>query len=126
MFYKNTNISGELGKIGEDMVAEYLRGLGYIILKRNWKDKFGEIDVIAEDREHIIFVEVKTRTQGALVSGTEAVDYHKSERIKKTAFMFLSRLQIELIPRFDVAEVTAYKRVDGTIGYKLNYIKSAF
>jgi len=126
MFYNDRKRSAELGRLGEDMVAEYLRRQGYIIVKRNWKDKYGEIDVIAESKEHIIFVEVKTRTQGALVSGAEAVDYRKAERIKKTALMFLSRIQVKLMPRFDVAEVTVFGKPDGSLGYKLNYIKSAF
>ncbi len=126
MFYNDRKSSADLGRLGEDMVAEYLRRQGYIIVKRNWKDKYGEIDVIAEDTEHIIFVEVKTRTQGALVSGAEAVNFYKAERIKKTALMFLSRLPIKPIPRFDVAEVTVFNKADGSVGYKLNYIKSAF
>ncbi|MBR4072709.1 MAG: YraN family protein, partial [Clostridia bacterium] len=98
--------SARLGALGEDLVAEYLRKQGFIIVKRNWKDRFGEIDVIAEDKKHIIFVEVKTRTEGALVSGAEAVDRRKAERIRKTALTFLSRFRMELTPRFDVGEVT--------------------
>lgn len=112
--------------MGEDLVAEYLRQNGYIIVKRNWRDRFGEIDVIAEDNEHILFVEVKTRTDNSLVGGAEAVDRKKAERIRKTANLFLNRLHRELAPRFDVAEVTVYLREDSTIGYKLNYIPSAF
>lgn len=124
--YYNGKLSGNIGNLGEEMVAEYLKQNGYIIVKRNWRDRFGEIDVIAEDNEHIIFVEVKTRTEDAIVSGTEAVDYKKAERIRKTAYMFLKRLRRELTPRFDVASVTVYLREDNTVGYKLDYIKSAF
>lgn len=124
--YYNGKESGNLGNLGEDLVAEYLRQNGYIIVKRNWRDRFGEIDVIAEKDAHIIFVEVKTRTDGALVSGFEAVDRKKAENIRKTALLFLKRLHRELIPRFDVAEVTVYIRKDNKVGYKLNYIKSAF
>jgi len=118
--------SAKLGQLGEDLVAKYLRQQGAIIVKRNWKDRFGEIDVIAEDKQHIIFVEVKTRTEGALVSGVEAVDRRKAERIRKTALSFVRRLQMELTPRFDVAEVTVFSKEDGSVGYKLNYIISAF
>lgn len=112
--------------MGESLVAEYLKSCGYIIVKRNWRDRFGEIDVIAEKGEHIIFVEVKTRTEDALVSGIESVNRKKAERIRKTALSFLRRLKRDLTPRFDVAEVTVYMKDDGKIGYKLNYIKSAF
>lgn len=112
--------------MGENLVANYLKSNGYIIVKRNWRDRFGEIDVIAEKDEHIIFVEVKTRAENALVSGLEAVDRKKAERIRKTALSFLRRLHRDLIPRFDIAEVTVYMRNDSKIGYKLNYVKSAF
>lgn len=124
--YYNGKQSGSFGNLGEELVSEYLREQGYIIVKRNWRDRFGEIDVIAENGEHIIFVEVKTRMEGALVSGLEAVDRRKAERIRKTALSFVKRLHRELEPRFDVAEVTAYIRENGTVGYRLNYIRSAF
>lgn len=126
MFYKAKVEAAELGRKGEDLVAEYLRQKGYIVVKRNYKDRFGEIDIIAENKEEIVFVEVKTRRDGALVSGLQAVDIKKAERIRKTALLFLNRLKISLKPRFDVAEVTAFIRDDGSVGYKLNYIKSAF
>ena len=124
--YYNGKENGRLGDLGENLVANYLKSNGYIIVKRNWRDRFGEIDVIAEKDEHIIFVEVKTRAENALVSGLEAVDRKKAERIRKTALSFLRRLHRDLIPRFDIAEVTAYMRNDSKIGYKLNYVKSAF
>lgn len=124
--YCDKEKSAELGKLGEELVAEYLRHNGYAVIKRNWKDKYGEIDIIAEDNKRIVFVEVKTRTEGAMVSGTEAVDENKIRRVKKTAMYFLKRLHSQLLPRFDVAEVTAYEKSDGSRGFKLKYIKSAF
>jgi len=124
--YYNGKASGRLADLGEDLVAEYLRQKGYIVVKRNWRDRYGEIDVIAENREHILFVEVKTRMDDPVVSGFEAVTRKKRERIKKTALSFLKRFRQKLTPRFDVAEVTVYIRENGTVGYKLNYIKSAF
>ena len=124
--YYNGKQSGSTGNLGEELTAEFLRKNGYIIVKRNWRDRFGEIDVIAENNTHIIFVEVKTRRENALVGGITAVDLLKTQRIKRTANEFLKRLQRPLIPRFDVAEVIVYTRPDKTEGYKLNYIKSAF
>ena len=124
--YYNGKENGRLADLGEDLVAKYLKQNGYIIVKRNWRDRFGEIDVIAEDNEHILFIEVKTRMDDPLVSGFESVNRKKAERIRKTADLFLKRLHRELTPRFDVAEVTVYLREDSTIGYKLNYIPSAF
>ncbi|MDD6478199.1 MAG: YraN family protein [Oscillospiraceae bacterium] len=126
MYYNEKRDAQKLGALGEEMVAEYLRKNGYIVIKRNFKSRFGEIDIIAETKTEIIFVEVKTRTENSLVSGVEAVDFYKAERIRKTALGFLSRIKVDLAPRFDVAEVTVYNRPDNSVGYKLKYVKSAF
>lgn len=115
-----------LGKEGEEKVAQHLKSRGYIILKRNWRDRYGEIDIIAENDENIVFVEVKTRSEGAIVSGFEAIDIGKMRRTKNLAMMFVKRLNTDLEPRMDVAEVTVSKDKDGNKIWKLNYIKSAY
>lgn len=118
--------AAHLGREGERRVAEYLRSKGYIILRRNWRDsRFGEIDIIAESRENIVFVEVKTRSANAIVSGVEAVDARKAYRTKNAATVFMRKLNTVLPPRIDVAEVTVDKGADGKYIWKLNYIKSA-
>ncbi len=114
-----------LGREGEDRVARYLKQNGYIIVKRNYRERFGEIDIIAENNTYLVFVEVKTRSEGAIVSGVEAVDRNKQFRVYKTGMSFLKRLHIDLIPRFDVAEVTVTKSEDGE-KWSLNYIENAF
>ncbi len=114
-----------LGAEGERRVAEYLRGLGYIIVKRNYRDRFGEIDIIAESETEIVFVEVKTRRYGAWFSGIEAVDAAKQDRIYKTGMIFLNRLHIDLEPRFDIAEVNVSGK-EGNEKWELKYIKNAF
>lgn len=118
--------SKELGRIGEDKVAKYLKNHGYIILKRNWRDRYGEIDIIAENDENIVFVEVKTRSEGAIVSGFEAIDAGKIRRTKNMAQMFVNRLNTDLQPRMDVAEVEVLKNEHGEEIWKLNYVKSAY
>lgn len=115
-----------LGKMGEEKVAEFLISKGYIIIKRNWRDRYGEVDIIAENGKNIVFVEVKTRTEGAIVSGADAVDSSKQRLIKNEAVSFVKRLNTDLIPRIDVAEVTVSFDADGKSKWKLNYIKSAF
>lgn len=114
-----------LGREGEERVARYLKQNGYIIVKRNYRERFGEIDIIAENNTYLVFVEVKTRSEGAIVSGVEAVDRNKQFRVYKTGMSFLKRLHIDLIPRFDVAEVTVTKSEDGE-KWSLNYIENAF
>lgn len=118
--------AARLGREGERRVAEYLRKHGYIIVKRNWRDsRFGEIDIIAENRENIVFVEVKTRSGNALVSGVEAIDANKARRIKNAALFFMRKLNTTLSPRIDVAQVTVDTDKDGKSTWKLKYIKSA-
>ena len=117
---------GKTGQEGEKGVANYLRNKGFSVIKRNYTCKYGEIDIIAQSKEYILFVEVKTRKEASLISGSEAVDAFKRARIIKTAEDFLSKTDCTLQPRFDVAEVTVFKKSDGRDGYKLHYIKNAF
>ncbi len=125
MSYNNENAK-LLGKLGEERVAKYLKSKGYIILKRNWRDRFGEVDIIAETKENIVFVEVKTRKEDAMLSGLEAVDEKKMRLIKNEAVMFTKRLNTDSQPRIDVAEVTYCESKDGKYEWKLKYLKSAF
>ena len=113
---------GKTGKGGEDRVAAFLRRKGATVVKRNYSCRFGEIDIIAEYKEYILFVEVKTRKENSLISGIDAIDAHKRERILHTAMDYISKTGCELQPRFDVACVT----VNENDGYKLKYIKNAF
>ena len=117
---------GKIGKSGEDRVAAFLRSKGYKTVKRNYSCRFGEIDIIAETQEYIVFVEVKTRKVNSLVSGVEAVDVRKRQRIMLTANDYILKTECELQPRFDVAEVTLSKDSNGNDHYSLNYIANAF
>ena len=119
--------AAQLGRKGESIVAEYLRRHGYIILRRNWRDsRYGEVDIIAENRQNIVFVEVKTRSENALVSGLEAVDARKAYRLKNAAIVFARKLNTNLEPRMDVAEVNVKSDKDGKQIWNIKYIKSAF
>ena len=116
---------GATGKSGEDRVATFLRKNGWSVIKRNYQCRFGEIDIIADNDEYIIFVEVKTRKQNSLVSPAESVTYKKQQRVRLTAEDYLSKTLCEKQPRFDVAEVIVSTTAEG-IKYHLNYIKNAF
>lgn len=114
--------SSETGRLGEELVAFYLKRSGYSILRRNYRIRGGEIDIIAASEEVIAFVEVKTRHEGSMTSGFEAVGARKQRLIIRTALKFLSEFPSDLQPRFDVAEVTVR---DGRVR-KLKYLDSAF
>ncbi len=125
--YSGNEQSAKIGQAGEEFVAEYLRKNGYIIIKRNWRDsRFGELDIVAENNECIAFVEVKTRSKNAMVSGAYAVDSNKQNRIRNASHTFMRRLRTKLPPRLDVAEVTLLNENNGKFQFEINYIKNAF
>ena len=80
---------------------------GYRILERNYSCRFGEIDLIVSDRAYLVFVEVKLRKSDAFARAAEFVDYHKQNRLRMAAELWLSQHETELQPRFDVVEIYA-------------------
>lgn len=114
---------GKTGALGEKNVVKYLKKHKFKIVERNFVSRFGEIDIIAKNKEFLVFVEVKTRKENSLVSGVCAVDSKKQQKIILTAEYYLSQNETALQPRFDVAEVIYTK---DTIKYQINYIENAF
>lgn len=111
-----------LGNMGEDFAAEYYKKLGFTVTSRNYSCRGGEIDIIAENSEYIIFVEVKSRSQNALYSPSEAVNFSKQKRLSIAAMKYLTENESEKQPQFDVFEV--YAQNDRI--YKVNRIENAF
>ncbi len=96
-----------LGRWGEDRAAEFLKAKGYRILERNYKNKIGEIDIIASDGKILLFVEVKTRRSLAYGQPYESVTRHKQIKIARVAFAYLKhRLgKVDVNARFDVISI---------------------
>lgn len=117
---KNKTAS-EIGSLGEEYAAKYLIKHKYRVVARNFHSKFGEIDIIAQNKEYIVFVEVKTRDINAIAPPASFVTQSKQSKIIKTASFFLANNPSDLQPRFDIAEVT-YKNKQVII----NYIENAF
>ena len=111
------------GLWGEIYAARVLRESGYEIYSANYRCRFGEIDIIAADENYIAFVEVKTRSVGAIASAGESVDSAKQERLVKTAALYLQNNPVELQPRFDVVEVYLNGEHKPE---RINHIKNAF
>lgn len=111
------------GLWGEIYAARVLRKSGYEIYSANYRCRFGEIDIIAADENYIAFVEVKTRSAGAIASAGESVDSAKQERLVKTAALYLQNNPVELQPRFDVVEVYLNGEHKPE---RINHIKNAF
>jgi len=113
----------ELGRIGEEYAVSYLQQAGLRVATRNFHSAFGEIDIIAENEQYIVFVEVKTRAQNCLGAPADAVGRQKQRRIIKTAACYLLEHPCELQPRFDVIEILTAS--DGKV-ISCNHFKNAF
>ena len=95
-----------IGGNGEDLAAAFLQDQGFAILTRNYRKRFGEIDIVAEEGDTLVFVEVKTRSSAAFGSPFEAVDARKQRRMARAALDYLSSRKLHGRPaRFDVVAV---------------------
>ncbi|MBQ7654389.1 MAG: YraN family protein [Clostridia bacterium] len=110
-----------VGKKGENSAARYLKMKGYTVVEQNFSCRFGEIDIIAENEDYIVFVEVKARNKNSIAAPREFVGSRKQSRIIVTAQMYLSLHPSGKQPRFDVIEVNTDK-----IFFKINHIENAF
>ena len=94
-----------VGQIGENAAADVMRAKGYTILKRNYRCRHGEIDIIAEKYGEMAFVEVKTRTSDTFGDPGEAVGFTKRRRMRKTAEYYLMKHRIDPDVMFKVVEI---------------------
>ncbi|MCM8819219.1 MAG: YraN family protein [Candidatus Omnitrophica bacterium] len=108
------------GTFYEEKAIEFLKLKGYKILEKNFKTRWGEIDIIAKDKNYIAFVEVKARKKDYIVSGLEAVNKDKKDKIRKVASFYASK-NLDKFYRFDVLEIIQYR---DCLTY--NLIKGAF
>jgi putative endonuclease len=96
----------EFGRSGEKLAVEELERRGYAILDRRYRTRQGEIDIVAQDGDTIVFVEVKARTTGERGSGAEAVTPAKQRQLISMAVDYLTRKRLsERRCRFDVVAI---------------------
>ncbi len=106
------------GDSGEIEATNFLKAKGYIIVKTNYKTKLGEIDIIALQKNVIVFVEVKKRETLAFGRPCEAVDFRKQQKIRNCAQLYLMQTnKTENDVRFDVIEI---------VGSEITHIENAF
>jgi putative endonuclease len=111
-----------LGLAGEELAGAELERLGYVILARRHRTRFGEIDLIARDGETTVFVEVKTRDGRAFGSGAESVAPWKQRRLARMAVDYAARHGLMDAPcRLDVVEVDV-----GPGGPRIEVYRNAF
>ena len=86
-----TQSRAEIGALGEQLAVDYLQGLGLRVLSRNWRCRYGELDVIAADGTAVVFVEVKTRTSDLFGGVAQAVTPAKVRRLRRLAGLWLAQ-----------------------------------
>lgn len=100
------NSRQHLGRKGEELAAVYLKKRKYKILCRNYSCRLGEIDIVAQDSDDLVFVEVKTRSSDIFGPPAAAVTIRKQHQIIKVAQLYLQEHKLEESPiRFDVVSV---------------------
>jgi putative endonuclease len=99
--------TGDRGRDAETIACDYLRAQGMALLERNYRSRFGEIDLIMDDRDCLIFVEVRYRRQPRYGSGAESVDARKQARIVACArhYLLCHPRAAERPCRFDVVAI---------------------
>jgi len=112
----------ELGKKGEEVANRFLKNRGYRVIARNYVCKMGEMDIIAKEKDTLVFIEVKTRTSTTFGPPQLAVNPKKQSQMSKVALNFLKEKRLEDVKaRFDVVAILL-----GPRGEEIELIKDAF
>ncbi len=113
----------QLGKLGESVAASFLQKRGFTIVERNFRIRYGEIDIIAKDHDTLVFVEVKTRSNNAFGEPEEAITPKKFQELMKTSQIYTMIHQIShSSQRIDVVAIRMRK--DGFVE-AIRYIENA-
>ena len=112
----------EFGNKGEDLACKFLEKNGYKIIERNYRNRTGEIDIIARDKDDMVFIEIKTKLSKDFAQPELSVNPSKQKKIVKTALVYLMEKNINKTGcRFDVVGITGEKG-----NTKIELIKNAF
>jgi putative endonuclease len=112
-----------LGQAGEDYAANFLVEAGLVIIKRNYRCPKGEIDIIARDRQDLVFIEVRTRSSEVKGWGEESITGLKCQRLQSIAGYFLIEQGYRAWPRirFDLVALRWQNEI-----YSCNWLKAIF
>ncbi len=112
----------ELGKKGEEIALRFLKKKGYRLIEKNYVCKMGEMDIIAKEKDTLVFIEVKTRTSTEFGPPQLAVNSRKQRQLSKVALNYLNEKRLKDVKaRFDVVSVR-YSQNEP----ELDLIKDAF
>ena len=118
----------ELGEYTESLACEYLEKKGFKLLERNFNCRFGEIDLIMQHSDNLVFVEVRYRRSNDFGSGAESITTSKQSKLIKTASAYLQRhAKLNKYPaRFDVVSITGSIETDNINNINFDWIENAF
>ncbi|MDR3274255.1 MAG: YraN family protein [Puniceicoccales bacterium] len=94
-----------IGECGEVLACKFIGKRGYSLVTRNWSFGHGEIDIIAKDKDILVFIEVRLRNRDASVRGYESISRHKKSVLRRTCIAYLKKHGSVLTHRFDVIDI---------------------
>jgi putative endonuclease len=100
------------GQRAEQQAEGFLLRQGLALVGRNYRKRFGEIDLIVRDQDVLVFVEVRKRSHRAFGDGAESIDRHKRQRLLRTAEAYLQEQRWRGAVRFDVVVLDAQDRIE--------------
>lgn len=101
-----TEETQKLGRQSEDLAVDFLKQKGYGILERNFRSPWGEIDIIAQDKDFLVFIEVRSLSSSYFAQPDETITRSKKRKLVKSAqYYFLKRNLRETFSRFDVVSI---------------------
>ncbi|MDD5449448.1 MAG: YraN family protein [Candidatus Omnitrophica bacterium] len=113
-----------LGKTGEDLAVRFLKRKGYTIIYRNWRCLLGEIDIVAREKDFIVFIEIKARRSLSFGPGYLAVNHRKQSKLIKLGQAYLKRYGLTESPcRIDVVSIDM---PESGADFEIELIKDAF
>lgn len=114
----------QVGDYGEDIARNYLISKNYKIIDSNYRNRYGEIDIICFHRDILVFIEVKSRFDTLFGTPIEAINIKKQKKIANLSLLYIIKKRFTNINcRFDVIEIYFNKFNDA---YKINHIDDAF
>ena len=113
-----------IGRLGERMALQFLKKRGYKIVDSNFRTDLGEVDIVAYDKQVLVFIEVKTRSLNCLVEPEASVGQRKKRKLRQLADLYMKMYKLEGTDcRIDVVSIVLDRRGDLA---KFQLIKGAF
>jgi len=118
----------EQGDYTESLACQFLEKKGFKLITRNFHCRLGEIDLIMQDNNYLVFVEVRYRCSNDYGSGAESITLNKQAKLIKTASVYLQQhAKLSKYPaRFDVVSISGFIETDNIENINFNWIKNAF